>query len=234
MVTFRLYAKVWDSSPKDSRAAKQKPDSTDRKQAHYISDDPVQSATGYYNEQGNWVAEPPRPSPLIQTAHLVSLKQKVPATQDIQDIHLEIDPDTSLTQGMTQSQNSFRKTSKTFNSSKKQVSPCSGTFLHANAMEVQPIWQNLTKSSSSFILQVSQQSPRDQDIQESPDVSVQSFCDTETDPETYSKVNSIISKKVLSFLFQRCPRIFPKKGSNSPKASNQRNSIPAILQTTQC
>ena len=87
----------------------QNSNSTDRKQTHYVSDAPVQNATGYYNEQGNWVAEPPRPSPIIQTAHLVSVKQKVPVIQDIQDIHPEIDPETSLTQGMTKSQISFHR-----------------------------------------------------------------------------------------------------------------------------
>ena len=45
----------------------QKPNSTDRKAAHSISDAPVQAPVGFYNEQGNWVAEPPRPSPTVKS-----------------------------------------------------------------------------------------------------------------------------------------------------------------------
>ena len=110
----------------------QNSNSTDRKQTHYVSDAPVQSATGYYNEQGNWVAEPPRPSPIIQTAHLVSVKQKVPVIQDIHDIHPETDLETSLTQGMTQSQILSRENSKTFDSSRDAVSPRSGSSKAGN------------------------------------------------------------------------------------------------------
>ena len=117
---FQIVCKSLGQFPKRAQR-QQKPDSTDRKQTHYVSDAPVQSATGFYNEQGNWVAEPPRPSPIIQTAHLVSVKQKVPVIQDIHDIHPEIDPDTSLMQGMTQSQIPFRENSKTSNFSKEQV-----------------------------------------------------------------------------------------------------------------
>ena len=112
----------------------QNSNSTDRKQTHYVSDAPVQSATGFYNEQGNWVAEPPRPSPIIQKAHLVSVKQKVPVIQDIHDIHPEIDPELPSTQGMTESQISFRETKHTFSSPKKQTSSCTGSKLHANSM----------------------------------------------------------------------------------------------------
>ena len=130
-------------------------------------------ATGYYNEQGNWVAEPPRPSPVIQTAHLVSVKQKVPVIQDIQDIHPEIDPETSLMQGMTKSQILSTENSKTFNFSRDAVSPHSGSNLQAFSTEKQPIWQKSTNSFSSPVLQVSQRSPRDQDIQNSTNVSVQ-------------------------------------------------------------
>ena len=86
----------------------QKPDSTDRKQTHYISDAPVQDAIGYYNEQGNRVAEPPRPSPpSVQTVHSLSVKKKVPVIQDIHDIQPEADPELVSMQGMTQSQISF-------------------------------------------------------------------------------------------------------------------------------
>ena len=152
----------------------QKPNSTNRKQAHYISDAPVQSAMGYYNEQGNWVAEPPRTSPpTIQTVHSLSVK--------------------------------------TFNSSDKQFPSHTGAVSHANTMEIQPIWQNSTKSSVSHILQVSQQSPKDQNIQGSQNVSVQSFCDTEIDPETHFKVNSIISKKSQVVHFRDVPEFFQRK-----------------------
>ena len=207
---FQIVCKSLGQFPK--RAQKQQnPNSTDRKQTHYVSDAPVQSATGFYNEQGNWVAEPPRPSPIIQTAHLVSVKQKVPVIQDIQDIHPEIDPETSLTQGMTKSQNSFRENSKTFNSARDAVSPRSGSNLQAFSMGKQPIRQKLTNSFSSSVLQVSQRSPRDQDIQHSTDVSVQSLHDTETDPETHSKVNTLISKKFQVSHFRDVPEFFQKK-----------------------
>ena len=85
---FQIVCKSLGQFPKRAQR-QQNSNSTDRKQTHYVSDAPVQSATGYYNEQGNWVAEPPRPPPVIQTAHLVSVKQKVPVIQDIQDIHPE-------------------------------------------------------------------------------------------------------------------------------------------------
>ena len=62
-------------------------------------------------------------------------------------------------------------------------------------MEKQPMRQNSTKSSSSSVLQVSKQSQGDQDIQNSTDVSVQSFRDTETDPETTSNADTGDSKK---------------------------------------
>ena len=57
----------------------QKPNSTDRKtaQQHSISDAPAQAPVGFYNEQGNWVAEPPRPSPSIQTVHSLSVVHPV-------------------------------------------------------------------------------------------------------------------------------------------------------------
>ena len=119
---FQIVCKSLGQFPRRAQR-QQNSNSTDRKQTHYVSDAPVQNATGYYNEQGNWVAEPPRPSPIIQTAHLVSVKQKVPVIQDIQDIHPEIDPDTSLTQGMTKSQISFRENSKMSSFSKDAVSP---------------------------------------------------------------------------------------------------------------
>ena len=190
----------------------QNSNSTDRKQTHYVSDAPVQNATGYYNEQGNWVAEPPRPSPIIQTAHLVSVKQKVPVIQDIQDIHPEAGPELPSMQGMTESQISFRENSKTFDSSKIQTSTHSGSKLQAISMEKQPMRQNLTKSFSSSVSQVFQGSPRDQDIQNSTDVSVQSFRDTETDPETHSKVQDLISKKFQVSNFRDVPEFFQKKG----------------------
>ena len=103
MDIFRLYAKVWDNSPSELKGSRI-PILPIENRLIMFSDAPVQNATGFYNEQGNWVAEPPRPSPIIQTAHLVSVKQKVAVIQNIQDIHPEIDPETSLTQGMTKSQ----------------------------------------------------------------------------------------------------------------------------------
>ena len=90
---------------------KQKPNSTDRKQTHYISA-PVQPPVGFYNEQGNWVSEPPRYPSTNPAVYSLSVVQPTPVIQDIQDIHPEIDPDTSLMQGMTQSQISFRETSR--------------------------------------------------------------------------------------------------------------------------
>ena len=207
---FQIVCKSLGQFPRRAQR-QQNSNSTDRKQTHYVSDAPVQSATGYYNEQGNWVAEPPRPSPIIQTAHLVSVKQKVPVIQDIHDIHPEIDPETSLTQGMTQSQISFRETKHTSNFSRDAVSNRSGLQKQAISTEKQPMRQNSTKSFSSSVLQVSQRSPRDQDIQNSTDVSVQSFRDTETDPETHSKVNNLISKKFQVSHFRGVPEFFQKK-----------------------
>ena len=171
----------------------QKPNSTDRKAAHSISDAPAQAPVGFYNEQGNWVAEPPRPSPSIHTVHSLSVVH--PVIQDIQDIHPEADTELPSTQGMTQSQILSRENSKTFDSSRDAVSPRSGLQMHAIPMEKQPMRQNSTKSFSSSILQVSQRSPRDPDIQQSQNVSVQSFRGTETDPETTSNADTGDSKK---------------------------------------
>ena len=174
----------------------QKPNSTDTKATHYISGAPVQAPVGFYNEQGNWVAEPPRPSPSIQAIHSLSVVHPViQDIHDIHDIHPEASPETSLTQGMAKSQISFRESRQTFSSSKRQVSSRTGSKLHANSMEKQPIWQSSTKSSSSSVLQVSKQSLRDQDIQTSTEVSVQSFHDTEADPETTSNADTGDSKK---------------------------------------
>ena len=137
-----------------------------------------------------------------------SVKQKVPV---IQDIHPEIDPELPSTQGMAESQISFRESKQTFSSSKRQVSPRSGSISQAISTEEQPTRQNSTKSSSSSVLQVSHRSPRDQDIQQSPNVSVQSFRDTETDPETHSKVENLISKKFQVSHFRGVPEFFQKK-----------------------
>ena len=174
----------------------QKPNSTDTKATHYISEAPAQVPSGFYNEQGNWVAEPPRPSPSIQTVHSLSVVQPTSVIQDIQGIHPEIDPELPSMQGMSQSQISFRETKQTFNFSRDAVSNRSGSISQAISTEKQPMRQNSTKSSSSSVLQVSQQSPRDQDIQNSTDVSVQSFHDTETDPETTFNADTGDSKKV--------------------------------------
>ena len=204
---FHIVCKSLGQFPKRAQR-QQNSNSTDRKQTHYVSDIPVQSATGFYNEQGNWVAEPPRPSPVIQKAHFVSVKQKVPV---IQDIHPEIDPDTSLTQGMTKSQISFRENSKTCNFPRDTVSNRSGSSFQAFSTEKLPLRQKSTNSSGSPVLQVSQQSPGDQDIQSSTDVSVPSFRDTETDPETHSKMKDLISKKFQVSHFRNVPEIFQKK-----------------------
>ena len=126
---------------------------------------------------------------------MCSLSVVHPVIQDIQDIHPEIDPELPSTQRMSQSQISFKETKQTYGSSKKQVSSRTGSKLHAKSMEKQPMRQNSTKSSSSSVLQVSKRSPRDQDIQNSTDVSVQSFRDTETDPETTSNADTGDSKK---------------------------------------
>ena len=174
---------------------KQKPNSTDRKATHYISGAQAQAPVGFYNEQGNWVAEPPRHSPSIQTVHSLSVVQPTPVIQGIQDIQSEANPETSLTQGMTKSQILSRKNGKTFNFSRDTVSPHSGSNLQAFSTEKQPIRQKSTNSSSSYVLQASQQSPRDQDIQNSTEVSVMSFRDTETDPESSSNADTSDSKK---------------------------------------
>ena len=127
----------------------QKPNSTDRKAAHSISDAPAQAPVGFYNEQGNWVAEPPRPSPTVKSMCSLSVVQPASVIQDIQDIHPEADPETSLTQGMTKSQILFTENSKTFNFSRDAVSPRSGSNLQAFSTEKQPMRQISTNSSSS-------------------------------------------------------------------------------------
>ena len=163
----------------------QKPNSTDRKATHYISGAPAQAPVGFYNEQGNWVAEPPRPSPSsIKTVHSLSVVQPTPVIQDIQDIQPEVNAETSLTQGMAQSQNFLSESSKTFSPSGDTFSNRTGSKLQAFPTRKQPMRQILSNSSSSPVLQASLQSPRDQDIQNSTEVSVTSFRDTETDPDT--------------------------------------------------
>ena len=112
---------------------------------------------------------------------------------------------------MTKSQYSFTENSKTCSSFKDSVSPRSGSNLQAFPTEKEPIRQKSTNSSSSFVLQASQESPRDQDIQNSTEVSVQSFRDTETDPDTHSKVKDLISKKFQVSHFRDVPEFFQKK-----------------------
>ena len=133
----------------------QKPNSTDSKPTHSLSVAPVQAPIGFYNEQGNWVSEPPRPSPSIQTVHSLSVVH--PVIQDIQDIHPETNPELPSTQGMSQSQILSRENSKTFDSSRDAVSNRSGSDLQAFPVRKQPMRQNSTKSFSSSVLQVSQQ-----------------------------------------------------------------------------
>ena len=184
---------------------KQKSNSTNTKQTHCLSA-PVQPPVGFYNEQGDWVSEPPRYSQTNPTVYSLSVVQPTPVIQDIQDIHREIDTELPSTQGMTQSQISFRETKQTFSAPKKQVSPRTGSNLHTNSMEKQPMRQNSTKSFSSSVLQVSQQSPRDQDIQHSTNVSVKSFHDTETDPEITSNTDTGDSKKFQVSNFRNLQR----------------------------
>ena len=140
-------------------------------------------------------AEPPRHSPSIQTVHSLSVVQPTSIIQDIQDIQPEVNPETSLTQGMAKSQISLSENSKTFNFSRDAVAPRSGSNLQAFSTRKQPIRQKSTNSLSSSVLQVSKQSLRDQDIQNSTEVSVSSFRDTETDPETNFNADTGDSKK---------------------------------------
>ena len=209
----------------------QKPNSTDTKATHYISGASALAPVGFYNEQGNWVAEPPRPSPSIQAVHSLSVVHPViQDIQDIQDIHPEANPETSLTQGMAKSQISFRESKQTFSSSKKQVSSRTGSKLHAKSMEKQPIRQSSTKSSSSSVLQISKQSQGDQDIQTSTKVSVQSFRDTETDPETTSNADTGDSKK---FQVSNFRNDLQRKGEVILQSSNRFYTISTVLQGTQ-
>ena len=179
---------------------RQKPNSADRKHTHYVSEATaptrVQPPTGFYNEQGNWVAEPPRHSPSsIKPMHSLSVVQPASVIQDIQDIHPEASPETSLTQGMAQSQNFLSESSKTFSPSRDTFSIRTGSDLQAFPTRKQPMRQISSNSSSSPVLQASLQSPGDQDIQNSTEVSVPSFRDTETDPETTSNADTAISNK---------------------------------------
>ena len=148
---------------------------------HYISEAPAQVPSGFYNEQGNWVAEPPSPSPSIQTVH--SLSSCAPSHSG-------------------HSRHSSRKSIQNFRPRKechnlkflsekpsRRLIPPEMQFLTVQVFKCmqtqwkkQPMRQNSTNSSSSSVLQVSQQSLRDQDIQTSTKVSVQSFRDTETNP----------------------------------------------------
>ena len=140
-VIFRLYARVWDSSPKRQQR-QQKPDSTDRKQTHYISNTPVQSETGYYNEQGNWAAELPRP--VIQTVHLVSAGQKG-------SCHSRHSGHSSRGWSRYIPHSRNDTISNFFQRNKQDVR----LFRKAD-FSMQPIRQNSTDSSSSSILQVFQ------------------------------------------------------------------------------
>ena len=187
----------------------QKPNSTDRKATHCISGAPAQAPVGFYNEQGNWVAEPPRHSPSIQTVHSLSVVQPTPVIQDIQP---EVNPETSLTQGMAKSQIPLSENSKTFNFSRDAVAPRTGSNFQAFSTRKQPIWQKLTNSFSSPVLQASKESPRDQDIQNSTGVSVPSFRDTETDPETSSNADTDFSKSSPVSYFRDVPESFQRKG----------------------
>ena len=113
---------------------------------------------------------------------------------------------------MTQSLILSRENSKTFDSSSAAVSPRTGSNLQAISTEKQPIRQKSTNSSNSYVLQASQQSPRDQDIQHSTDVSVQCFRDTETDPETSSNADTDFSKSSPVSYFRDVPESFQRKG----------------------
>ena len=89
----------------------------------------------------------------------------------------------------------FQRTVRHLTSPEMQLLPVQVRNLQAFHTEKQPMRQNSTKSSSSYVLQVSKRSPRDQDIQNSTEVSVQGFRDTETDPETTSNADTGDSKK---------------------------------------
>ena len=175
----------------------QKPNSTDTKATHYISDAPVQAPVGFYNEQGNWVAEPPRPPPSIQAVHSLSVVHPViQDIQDIQDIHPEANPETSLTQGMAKSQISFRESKQTFSSSKKQVSSHTGSKLHANLNGKAAYTAEFDQILQFFRLTDFPSNLKEiRTFRTSTEVSVQSFRDTETDPETTSNAETGDSKK---------------------------------------
>ena len=174
----------------------QKPNSTDRKAAHFISDTPVQTPVGFYNEQGNWVAEPPRPSPSIQAVHSLSVVQ--PVIQVIQDIHPEARCRNFPPRKEWQNLKFLfpEKTVRRTTSSRDPVSNRSGSDLQASPTRKQPMRQKSTNSSSSFVLQVSQSN-----LQEIRTFRIlqkflfQSFRDTETDPETNSNADTGYSKK---------------------------------------
>ena len=137
-------------------------------------------------------------------------------------------------QGMTKSQILSTENSKTFNFSRDAVSPRSGSNLQAFYMEKQPMRQKLTNSFSSPVLQALQESPRDQDIQNSTNVSVQSLRDTETDPETHSKVTSIISKKFQVSHFRDVPEFFQKKEEIVLQLPIEEFQFQQFFQASQC
>ena len=153
---------------------------------------------GFYNEQGNWVAEPPRPSPSIQAVHSLSVVHPViQDIQDIQDIHPEIQ-----SRNFPHARNGKISNFLSEKTARRSVlQRCSFSPYRFESqciqspMEKQPMRQKSTNSSSSSVLQVSKQSQGDQDIQNSTNVSVQSFRDTETDPETTSNADTGDSKK---------------------------------------
>ena len=90
-------------------------------QKHQLLESPA--PTGFYNEQGNQVSEPPRHTTTNPAVYSLSVVIK-----DIQDIQPEIDPELLSLQGMRQSQIPFRETKQMFNSSKKQFHSHTGYY----------------------------------------------------------------------------------------------------------
>ena len=212
---------------------KQKSNSTDRKQTHYISEVPAQVPSGFYNEQGNWVAEPPRPSSTIKSMYSLSVVEPTPVIQDIQGIHPEADTELPSTQGMSQSQISFRENSKTFDSSRDAVSNRTGSISQAISTEKQPYAAEFDQILQFFRLTGFQAISR----RSGHSAFYRCFCPEL--PWHRNRSRNLLQcryrffKEFSSFLFQRCSRIFSKKGRNSPTTSNQFYRVPAILQETE-
>ena len=141
---------------------------TDRKTAHTVQ---TISSDGYYNETGDWV-------PAIPSSFRPSNIASVNTLSDVSD-----------------TENQF-STSTSTSPRENQISTSTGSKLYVNDTEKQPIQQKSVKTAVPSVLQVSQRSPGNQDIQQSLDVTA---TDADTDADTYYK-------KVSSFYFQKNPR----------------------------